>query len=736
MTATLKIARRELRSLFFSPIAWVLLAIFVVHVSIAYVDMVRSGIQSIFNGGLPSLTSRIFAMGFGLGPLDQLATALMFYVPLLTMGLISRERQNGSIRLLMSSPVTLWQVVLGKFLAMAGYLLLFVAFLLVLMTIAAVLVDNLDIPHVLTGILGIYLLACTYAAVGLFMSSLTNHQLVAAISTIALLAALAVIGTVGQRIPMVADIAYWLSIDGRVGYLRQGLIASKDVLYFLSIIVLFLVFTHLKLSAGRRVERVSVRAVKYGATFAVVVVFGYVTSLPGLTGYADMTRNKAMTLTPGSLEVVAGMRGTLDMTAYINALDWAAYQFLPAQRNRRFRQVFEQHERQIGRIGTQYRYYYADADNDRLYAANPGVSNETLARRYADQNRLDFDAFLSQQEVDERYRMKDENYSPVYKVTWQGATTVMRTFRDIRYFPGEPEISAALKRLLVGPKTVGYVTGRGARRALRRGAVDHFALTSNIADRSALINQGFDVTELTLDAPVAGGIDILVLAAPTGPLPPAALAHLRAYIAAGRDLLIMGEPGTQAIMNPITAELGVAFQDGQLREPKEDFPDDVIFAAFTTPGDAIGFAVPLGGLPYPIVLSGATGLDYRPDGPFTVTPVLADEGGEVSLAVAMERAVGERTQRIVVVGDADFMSTATLSLPEPDNTYNEEFVLDIFGYLSHGDYPIDTTRPLPLDTHIAIDLKQVDYLKILLYGAIPAALLLSGGSLLLQRRRR
>ena len=232
MTATLKIARRELRSLFFSPIAWVLLIIFVVQVSIPYVDMLSRGAQAVFNGLSPSLTRIIFTTDI-YGPLDKLATALMFYVPLLTMSLISRERQNGSIRLLMSSPVTLWQVVLGKFLAMAGYLLLFVAFLLMLMTIAAVLVDNLDIPHVLAGILGIYLLACTYAAVGLFMSSLTNHQLVAAISTIALLAALAAIGTVGQRIPMVADIAYWLSIDGRVGYLRQGLVASKDVLYFL-----------------------------------------------------------------------------------------------------------------------------------------------------------------------------------------------------------------------------------------------------------------------------------------------------------------------------------------------------------------------------------------------------------------------------------------------------------------------------------------------------------------------
>ena len=77
-----------------------------------------------------------------------------------------------------------------------------------------------------------------------------------------------------------------------------------------------------------------------------------------------------------------------------------------------------------------------------------------------------------------------------------------------------------------------------------------------------------------------------------------------------------------------------------------------------------------------------------------------------------------------------------LLVPAPELTNNAEFLPDIFSYLSHGAYPIDTARPLPIDTYIAIEPKQVDYLKIALYGVVSGVLFLSGGGLLLRRRRR
>ena len=371
MFTILKIARRELRSLFYSPIAWVLLIVFVVQASASYIDMLGRTLRILSAGYERPATMLIFAAPrYGL--FADVVKALMFYVPLLTMGLISRERQNGSIRLLMSAPVTLAQMVLGKYLATLAYLLLFVVFLLLLTIGTGTVVEHFDYPRVLSGIFGIYLLAAAYAAVGLFMSSLTNHQMVAAISTIALLAALSFVGTVGQRVPVILEVAYWLSIEGRTEYLLRGLIASKDVLYFLSIVAMFLAFTFFKLAAGRRSESTAVHAVRYGAVFGIVVSFGYVTSLPSLTAYVDTTRDRQMTLTPAAVEALDGFEGTLGVTVLVNALELDAQHFLPSNRKRMYRRTFERHERELGRIDTEYRYYYAESDNDRLYGREPG----------------------------------------------------------------------------------------------------------------------------------------------------------------------------------------------------------------------------------------------------------------------------------------------------------------------------------------------------------------------------
>lgn len=737
MTAAFKIARRELRSLFYSPIAWVLLIVFVIQVSTLYIENLSRVLHVMFAGYERPVTFLIFSMPKH-GLFANVVNALMFYVPLLTMGLISRERQNGSIRLLMSSPVTLVQMVLGKYLAMLVYLLLFVVFLLLLMVSTGVMAEQLDYPRVLSGILGIYLLAATYAAVGLFMSSLTNHQMVAAIGTIALLASLSFIGSVGQRVPVVEEVAYWLSIEGRTEYLLTGLIASKDVLYFLSIVTLFLVFTFLKLAAGRRPEGITMHAVRYSAVFGIVVLFGYVTSLPSLTVYADTTQNQQMTLTPASIEALEGFEGTLDMTVLVNALELDARQFLPARRKRMYRRVFEDHERELGRINVQYRYYYAESDNERLHAANPGKSDAELAREYAEQQRMDFGEFLSLADVHESYGLERQQNDNVYLLEWQGQTSVLGNFRDINYFPEEAEVSAAVKRLIAGPRTIAYVTGHGERRAFRRGSADHRAIITREVERDALVNHGFDVIELALNRRVPEVVDILVLAAPVEPLSETALTHLRAYIAAGRDLLILGEPGSQDTMNEIVADLGITFPAGSFREAREGFPEDMVFAALTSHAVGMGFAQPEQLENYPVVLPGVGPLHHDEGGSFAVKPLLTAMEGRAKLAVALERSVSDRDQRIVVVGDADFMSAATLGLPEPgkSKSNNEAFLHQLFSYLSHEEYPIDTLRPPPLDTRIAIDLKQVDYLKLVLHGVIPGALLLGGGGLLLHRRRR
>ena len=742
--SVLRIAGNELRCLFVSPIAWALLIVMIVQTGIVYLNQTGNVIRWVFAGYEVPVTQTVFASSMQ-ALYVQAYGNLMFYLPLLTMGLISRERQHGSIRLLMSSPVTIGQVVLGKYLAMLIYLLTFAAVMIGLVVLSGTLVPNFDYPFALSGLLGLYLLAATYAAVGLFMSSLTSHQVVAAISTIALLAALSFIGSVGQRVPLIDDVAYWLSIDGRADLMRNGLVASKDVIYFVLVSGLFLLFTFLKLSAGRLSESAWRRGLKYTAALTVVVALGYVSSLPQLTGYADLTRPDSRTLSVGSQRALTGLDGTVNITVLVNGLNPRASLFLPASRNSLYRRLFEQHERQIGRINMNYRFYYADSENNQLYEANPGKSNEQLAREFAEQNRLDFDDFLSQADADRLYRLEAESYRNVYRVEWQDRATVIRNFDDPRYFPAEPAISAALSGLVSEPLQVAYVYGHGERRIFRAGGEDHRGHVSDVRDRYALLNHGFEVREVAATDVIPDDVDILVLAAPTSELAAAFVERLESFVESGGDVLLLTEPGQESIVNPLLAEWGLRQLPGQVVQPKEEYPAELVYAGLTPDALKAGFEMPRRNLDGPVVLPGAAGFEFERDAKFDWRPLLpwADDmsiegaSGLVpdGLAFASERQQGGMTQRIVVIGDADFMSTATRGLRDPQNKNNPEFVNDVFRYLADGQYPIDTSRPAPLDTEINLDLRELDILRFALLGVVPGLLLLMGGWILISRRR-
>lgn len=156
------------------------------------------------------------------------------------MGLISRETASGSIKLAYSSPVTSGQIVLGKYLAAIGF-----GCCLMLVPIASAIYGGLVIPSfdwapVLVALLGLYLLICAYCAIGLFMSSLTTYQVVAAVGTLIILAILNFVGNIGQEYDFIRELTYWLSINGRTIDMLNGVIRSEDVIYFVVVVTLSL----------------------------------------------------------------------------------------------------------------------------------------------------------------------------------------------------------------------------------------------------------------------------------------------------------------------------------------------------------------------------------------------------------------------------------------------------------------------------------------------------------------
>src|ERR1700761_3012391 len=250
MKTTFRIAKNELSAIFYSPIAWFLTVIFLFQYGLSYTSLIAHFLETQELGGpiakilSNNVTGRIFGsqnglFGEGLGK-------IYLYLPLLTMGLMSRETSSGTIKLLYSSPIKVKQIVLGKFLAMMLYSLLLVLILGIFVVCGIFQIHAADPGPLFAGLLGIFLMLCTFSAIGLFMSCLTTYQVVAALSTLVMLAFLNYIGTVWQDIDFVRDLTWFLSISGRAAHMMMGLITTKDILYFLVIISLFLAFSILK----------------------------------------------------------------------------------------------------------------------------------------------------------------------------------------------------------------------------------------------------------------------------------------------------------------------------------------------------------------------------------------------------------------------------------------------------------------------------------------------------------
>ena len=153
----LRIARHELRALFFTPIAWILLIVFLLHSSWFFVQRLQHNVFQYFVSGHVGrpITASIFT-NENAGVFTELLPYLSLYVPLLTMGAFSREVESGGIKLLLSSPVRLSDVVLAKYLAVVSYLCSFIAFLLLLAFGAGVFVTDFEYASVFSAALGFW----------------------------------------------------------------------------------------------------------------------------------------------------------------------------------------------------------------------------------------------------------------------------------------------------------------------------------------------------------------------------------------------------------------------------------------------------------------------------------------------------------------------------------------------------------------------------------------------------
>jgi ABC-2 type transport system permease protein len=231
------VAKRELDSFFDSLIAYVLLTLFLGFCGFftwLYNDF------NIFMIGQATLSSFFSFSAYW---------SLLIFIPALTMRMIAEERKTGTIELLLTKSVTDRQVLLGKFLAALLLMCMALAFTLpYVITVANI--GNLDIGQVVCGYLGLILMSAAYISIGLYLSSVTSNQIVAFLTTLITcfffhlvfeLLGRSFTGFIGEALSILSLFNHYESI-------QRGVIDSKDIIYFLSIIFFGLFLAEMSLS--------------------------------------------------------------------------------------------------------------------------------------------------------------------------------------------------------------------------------------------------------------------------------------------------------------------------------------------------------------------------------------------------------------------------------------------------------------------------------------------------------
>lgn len=780
MKKILYITKNELRTLFFSPIAWLMLVLFLVLSSVDYMTAIADLVGAFERGGyylmfINNLTDTVIAnpqQGFFYH--DVLPNLRLFF-PLITMGLISRKLNNGTIKLLYSSPVRIREIILGKFLAMVGFSLILMLILsFTLMGLSASLARP-DYGHIFAAIVGLFLLLCTYGAIGLFVSSFTSYQIVAAIATIAVLLILSKIGGLWQDVESLRNITFYLNIQGRSSQLIAGLLNVRDVVYFLILTGTFIGFTIIRLKSNTESISLFKKIGRYALVLAAAVILGFVSTLPQVNGYADTTRDKLHTITPPTRAMLAKLNdGPLEINVFWNLLDINFYNLVPENKNSVEAGLWEPYLRYKPDIHFNYKYYYDMDTTNYRYRQYPGKTKDDIAKTEARTYKISMKSFLTSEEVKKLVDVKGEEYRCFFELKYKGKSTILRVFDDSQFWPSENEIAAAINRLVGGaaPK-IGFLTDELERGPFSENPREYSGLTTSLGNRNALINQGYDFDTISLKGRTAvpAGLAALMIADPRTPFSPESMAKIKDYIAGGGNLVIAGEPDRREVLQPLLDQVGVSIHPGQLIQPNEKFSSDCIFSYMSNTAKNLSpiFNKYLNeeGKYYSdsvfrVALNGASALDYTEANGFHIMPLLytddakswnrvapinedllrakkidtlaSDERRSFPTSLLLQRQVNGKEQRIIVAGDADYL-TQMMAMGWNPKRYNAEFGFFCMSYFSYGAFPANTIRP-QTDDKMSIGVGGIPPQKLILYYILPGIIAILGSVILICRRRK
>ena len=247
------IAKKEIKTYFTSPIAYVVIAIFLILVGFFF-----SSALSWFNSqAIQMAQNPYYAQQMNINQMvytplfHNMSIILLLMLPLLTMRLFSEEKKTGTDELLFTSPVSVGQIILGKYLAALAVLVAMLALTGVL-SVFSFAFGNPELPQILNGYLGLLLMGAAFIAAGVFFSSLTENQIVSAILTFGALLLFWILNWAAYSASgMWKDVLNYLSIFQHFDDMTRGILDTKDVVYYVSFAFFGLFLTHSVIQSRR-----------------------------------------------------------------------------------------------------------------------------------------------------------------------------------------------------------------------------------------------------------------------------------------------------------------------------------------------------------------------------------------------------------------------------------------------------------------------------------------------------
>lgn len=730
-----RVARLELSTMFSAPIAWIALIGLACYGLFNTISSITSGVSNqILTGNLHARAQTLSLLtGEVSGLFTNAQNALIVIIPLVCMGIFSREKASDTIKLLYSSPISMKHIVLGKFLATIVFSLVVCLMVSLSAFVIAISVKNADLGLIISGMLSLFLLCITYSAITLFFSSLSKYPVVDVVATAGLLAVLSLIGDFMKGVPSIEVLFYWLSIPKHVGNGFNGLLLSRDIGYFLLISALMVFLTYQKIMSEKlTIQQRRSGRLKVLLVTSLVLIMGVLISDPTKTLYWDTTDSQNNTISQQGQQILSQFESDVKITTYANLLSQDVYFAMP-ENQLADKRSFERYQRFLPNVEFSHQlYYYNSLPSFMTPPELVGKSEKHIVEYFLDLHQLNEEDVPPANSLKDQIDLAKYGHQSIRVIEYKGRTAIIPINFDTQPSTvGESHILTAFKSLLTEPYRLMAVQGHSERSLHNTWPNDWQRAFRNWTARESMVLSGVDAEAVYLtDLEPSNYPNLLLIAAPQTPYSESELSVLKNYLELGGDLLIATEPNLEDSANPLLELIGVRQEKGILATSSEMFDPTTIPAVNSGQ---------LSDRPLPgLQLNTVAALTVMKDSNFRVTPIWTVSGNDIwleqtgpnqygqvqftpeegdlkgthSAAIKLTRQINGKNQKIFVTGDADIFS----------NDKNRQ----LFGFMdtfthwyTDGKLPLAVTQTPALDNRFALTMQQLLLLKLVFWGFIP-----------------